>query len=126
MPKRILVSVAVVLFLGAALIGCKTDSEPTWTIWTGSMPYASYSANGSTLNDGQAARGELTNAEYNSIISDTPSQYKYTWNEDEIYNWFTDHGFGASQARTQTTWLIGVNHGILFSRTGITVYFILK
>jgi hypothetical protein len=119
--------ILTILVFGIALVGCKTDTDPTFTVWTDTVTYSEFtSAFQTTLNDGYYARVEFTGAQWNQISPTLTNEGKFIWTESQIKNWFIGRGFGNTEANRETAWLMSINHGFLASRTGSLVYMILK
>ncbi|MDR1788181.1 MAG: hypothetical protein LBR16_07010 [Treponema sp.] len=107
-----------------AFAGCKMDEEPTYTVWTGSALYADISI---TMSDGYFTRMELTNAQFSEWVSSSElNEYKHNWTESQIYDWFIGRGFSSTIANQERAWLMTINHGIIISRSGSVVDFLLK
>jgi len=115
----------MLLFFGLILTGCSQEpSDKTYTVWTYSMSYSEFSSSIGTLADGYYRKFELSNTEFNGM---KPSdQYKHEWTEDEIYNWFIGRDFISSEANELKAWVITTNHCWIASRSGSTVYNLIK
>jgi len=117
----------VTLAFGIMLTGCPEPSPPTYTVWTDLMSYTEFStAFGTTLNDGYYLYVEFTSSEWNSISPSLTNEGKHNWTESEIKNWFIGRGFDNSLATQRTAWLMTIGHGFIASRSGSTVYLLLK
>jgi hypothetical protein len=119
----------ITLVFGTMLISCPTESDeptskPTYTVWTDSLSYSEFQSTFGTLNDGYYSKFELTNSEFNSLS--LPNEYKHNWTEDEIYNWFIGRDFISSEASQLKAWVITTNHCFIASRSGGTVYILIK
>jgi hypothetical protein len=115
------------LILGLVLTGCPQEAEPddpTYTVWTDSMSYAEFSSSVMSLDDGQYGYGEIAEANFKNMP--LSNEYKHSWTESQIYNWFIGRGFDSSIANKEKSWLLTVNHGMIASRSGDIVYIILK
>ena len=126
MARRLLVPVMIVLFFGAALIGCKTDSEPTYTVWALTMSYTQFSSQIGTMNDNTYDSGELTDGSFANLSALQTNDNKRVLTEDQLRNYFRDRGFSSTQASQLTVWLISVRHGMVVDRAGQTVSIIFK
>lgn len=73
---------------------------------------------GITLDDNQYVRLEFTDEMWNQI--------KPSLTNDGKHDWLIGRGFGDSEANKESSWLATIEHGFLASRTGNTVYLILK
>jgi len=114
----------MLLIFGMLLVGCtKEESEPTYTVWAYSISYSDFPG---TLDDGKYYQTELTNPEFNDLLSTLTADHKQKWTEEQIYNWFIGRDFIPSQATQKTAWIITINHGLITSRTGNMVYSIIK
>jgi len=124
LPALALVSA---LTVGSALVGCKADSEPTYTVWATTLSNAEFTAAfGLALQDNVYVRQELTSAEWDLYKNYVQDVWKHEWTENEIYVWFLERTFGETSSRQLTTWLISVNHGSIALRRGSLVYAIAK
>jgi hypothetical protein len=125
--NKLWLGLMVMLILsGLTLTGCPQEepAEKTYTVWTYSMSYSEFSSSIGTLNDGYYRKFELSDAEFNGM---KPSdQYKHEWTEDEIYNWFLGRDFISSEANELKAWVITSSHCWLASRSGGTVYNLIK
>jgi hypothetical protein len=131
MKKRInfyFVIPVIVLLFSITIISCsEPDSEPTYTIWTDTTTYSDFaSAFDMTLNDGYYVRFTFTDSGWAEVSPSLTNEGKNKWTEDQIKKWFIEHGFSDNVANQQTAWLITIDHGFLASRTGSTVYMLLK
>ena len=117
---------ALLLIFGTILIGCSNDVEPTFTVWTETTSYAEFQSVFGPLNDGFYIRIELTVAEFNLIRPDLSNEFRRNWTEDQIFNWFIGRGFGHTEARQETSWLLTINHGFIASRSGQIVHMLIK
>ena len=118
---------SVMLALVLAFAGCKEDSEPTYTVWAGTMTNSEFTASfGLPLDDNYQVRSELTNAEWDLYRNFRIDEWKHDWTENEIYIWFLERTFGETGSKQNTTWLITVGHGLVALRRGSVVYGIAK
>jgi hypothetical protein len=123
----------ITLVFGTMLISCPTEpDEPTYpskpttyTVWTDSVSYSEFQNTVGALNDGYYRKFELTNSEFNSMSS-LPNEYKHNWTEEQIYNWFIGRDFISSEANQLKAWVITTNHCFIASRSGGTVYILIK
>jgi len=122
------------LVFGTMLTGCKTEPDdppppsiPTYTVWTDLTSYSEfYSAFGETLTDGYYIRLEFTSSGWNTISQTLTNEGKHNWTQIDIKNWFIGRGFGDFEATQETAWLMTIGHGFIASRSGSTVYMLLK
>jgi len=122
---RIVISVITLVF-SLILTGCFDIFDDTYTVWTGTQTYSSFSAQFGTLNDGYYFSEELTDSEFNQISKSLSDNNKHSWTEEQIHDYLYKRGFGESEASNEAWWFISINHGWLCSRTGQTVYIIVK
>jgi hypothetical protein len=101
----------------------KEETEPTYTVWTYSISYSDYPG---TLDDRNYIQVELTNSEFSDFSKTLTAEHKHIWTENQIYNWFIGRDFISYEANQKTAWIITTNHGMLTSRSGNTVYSIIK
>ena len=114
----------VTLFVSTS---CSMNTEPTWTVYTDIGTYSEFKqAFGTTLDDGYYVRLEFSSSEWDAIKSSTIDDYKHQWTKAQIKDWFIGRGFGNSEAEKEIAWLTTINHGFIASRTGNTIYFLLK
>lgn len=81
---------------------------------------------GITLDDGHYVRLEFTDEMWNQIKPSLTKDGKHDWSQSKIKDWLIGRGFGDSEANKESSWLATIDHGFLASRTGNTVYLILK
>ena len=116
---------AMALVFGMLLISCSMEpDDPTYAVWTDSVSYSQFQSTFGTLNDGYYRKIELTNAEFKSMS--LPNEYKHNWTEDQIYNWFIGRDFISSEANQMKSWVITTSHCFIASRSGGTVYILIK
>jgi hypothetical protein len=118
--------ILVMLILsGLTLTGCQMEpSEKTYTVWSYTASYSEYSSTFGALNDGYYRRIEIFSGEIN--YSAIPTQYKYNWTENEIYNWFLGRGFISSESNEMKAWVITHEHCLVASRSGSIVHMLIK
>jgi hypothetical protein len=115
------------LAIGLAFVGCKADSEPTYTVWAGTMTNSEFSATfGLALQDNSYASLEFTNTEWEQYRALMPASYKHDWTENQIYTWFLESSFSQTTSRQLSVWLTVINHGSVALRRGSLVYAIAK
>ena len=115
----------LVAIIGILLCGCDTDpEEKTYTVWSYTASYSDYSSTFGALADGYYRRIEIFSGEIN--YSAIPAEYKYTWTENEIYNWFLGRGFIPSESNEMKAWVITHAHCLVASRSGSIVYMLIK
>jgi len=130
--KRLWIEILIMtLVFGIMLIGCQTEAdesrEPTYTVWTDSDTYAQFQTDfGTTLDDGYYRHSELTNTQFNQILPGLTNEYKHVWTKSQLNDWFVGRGFGNTEAKQETAWLITINHGFIASRSGSIVYMLVK
>lgn len=129
MKRKFLVLVTIIGLACLCLIGCSNpnNSEPTYTVWTDLGTYSEFQSTfGTTLNDGEYLRLEFTSSQWNQISGSTTSEGRHSWTKDQIKDWFLGRGFGNYEATKESSWITTIEHGFIASRTGNTVYLILK
>lgn len=130
MKKRTAVSAFLSLLLICMfLASCKTDDDEddTYTVWTDTITYTEfYSTFNQNLNDGYYAHLEFNADGWKTISSSLTSEGRHNWTRDKIKEWFIGRNFGTTEAEQATSWLMTVDHGVIFSRTGPLVYGIMK
>jgi hypothetical protein len=121
--KKLIFSITIMVFL-SLLIGCKMDSEPTYTVWVFTESYSNYQSTFGSLNDGSYRRTEMFSGEIN--YSAIPTEFKRNWTENDIYNWLHGRDFISSEAREVTSWIVSTRHCIIASRSGSIVHMLIK
>lgn len=71
-------------------------------------------------------RLEFNSSEWSQISSTLTNEGKHSWIKSQIKDWLLGRGFGDSESTKESAWLTTINHGFIASRTGSTVYYILK
>ena len=103
------------------------DSEETYTVWTDVSTYSEFTSTfNTTLDDGYYVRLELTSSQWSQISSGLTNEGRHNWEKSKIKEWFIGRGFGDSEATKEVSWFMTISHGFIASRTGSTVYYILK
>ena len=104
--------------------------EETYTVYTTSIPYSEFrTIFGVELEDGIYYRSPLEEDILEEAISNDPAEakkYQHQWMRSQIKDWFIGHYFSKDVAERETSWLVTIDHGIIFSRTRSMVYCILK
>jgi len=124
-----IIALIIIAFTALSLTGCPTepDAPPTYTVWTDVITYTEFSNTfQTTLTDGYYARMELPDAQWNQLSPSLTNEGKHNWTENQLYNYFIGRGFGSTEANQQKSWLLTIKHGFIASRTGSTVYLLLK
>lgn len=129
MKRKLIVLATIIGIVCFSFISCSnlTSSEPTYTVWTDIGTYSEFQSSfGTTLNDGEYLRLEFTSAQWNQIASSATSEGRHNWTKDQIKDWFLGRGFGNYEATKESSWMTTIEHGFIASRTGNTVYLIIK
>lgn len=109
------------------LSGCQTNVEETYTVWTDVGTYSEfYSLTNTTLNDGMYIRLEIPSSSWNQMSASLTDEGKHEWTKDKLKDWFIGRGFGETESNQEISWLSTIDHGLIASRTGSTVYMLLK
>ena len=115
------------LVFGILLTGCLLDLDDTYTVWTDVMTYTDFSSTFQTsLSDGYFNNIELSDAQWNQILSSLTNAVKNDWTEDQLYNYYIGRRTGDSIATELKAWLLTINHGYTAIRDGWNVYVLLK
>lgn len=116
------------ILLCTTFMGCPQNLDiDTYTVWTDTGTYTEFTtAFGSTLDDGMYIRLEFTNEMWNQIKTTLTNDGKHQWSKDKIKDWLLGRGFGEYEATKESSWLTTTDHGFIATRTGNTVYYILK
>ena len=132
MKRKGFLLLVVVAFCFAA-ISCSnpssssTPSEATYTVWTDLSTYSDFqTVFNTTLDDGLYLRLEFTSAQWNQISGSLTSEGRHSWTKSQIKDWLLGRGFGDSESTKESAWFATIDHGFIASRTGNTVYLILK
>lgn len=125
--KRLFTKLLSLAILCIMVISFQSCGEEKYTVWTETSSYAEFQQTfQTTLNDGYYIRYELSNDFWKDICKDLPSDGKHSWTEETIKKWLISNGFGESEARKESSWLVLVNHGFIVVRDRNLVYMILK
>jgi len=119
--KILLFTILIAIII--AFVGCKTNVDETYTVWT---DFSSYTDFKTTLSDGYYIRLEFTNDQWNQFSSSLTSEGRHYWTKDQIKDWLIGRGFGNSESTQEVAWLTTIDHGFIATRTGNTVYYLLK
>ena len=71
-------------------------------------------------------RLDFTSAQWNQISGSLTSEGRHSWTKSQIKDWLLGRGFGDSESTKESAWFATIDHGFIASRTGNTVYLILK
>ena len=109
----------------------KPEQEKKYTVWTNRSPYKEFKDGfKEVLEDGEYLYAKYTPENWQKVLENITNNSNWgrrSWTEQEIRDWFLDHGFDKKTATERATWLIKtVEHGLIASRTGITVYYLIK
>ncbi|MBQ9280597.1 MAG: hypothetical protein IJ207_00145 [Treponema sp.] len=127
--KNLLLVVYVIFALSLNFTSCRSevDSEETYIVWTDVSTYSEFTSSfNTTLNDGYYIRLEFTSNQWSQILPTLTSEGRHNWEKSKIKEWFIGRGFGESEATKEVSWFMTISHGFIASRTGSTVYYILK
>lgn len=124
-------------FIGLAslmlvFLGCSHDAdadEPQYTVWTDVGTYTDFQSSFKmNLDDGKFLYAEFTSEQFSQISSFLAGQddYKRSWTKSQLKDWFVGRGFDDANANEWSAWLISINHGMIASRRGNLVDFIIK
>lgn len=133
MKKKFILFALIVVFSLVFVAGCSdsSDSEDdTYVVWTDFSSYSEFQQDfNTTLADGYYARLDLNNAQFSQIAEELNregAEYRHEWTQSEIKSWFLGRGFDSSTAEKEASWIATNAHGMIVSRSGNTVYYILK
>ena len=128
--KLSFIMVLALLFTSLSLIGCQNntdDDEDTYTVWTDVGTYSEFQSTfNTTLDDGMYVRLEFSASQWSQISGSLTSEGKHSWTKSQIKDWLVGRGFGDSESTKESAWMTTIDHGVIASRTGSTVYYILK
>ena len=132
MKKKILKNLLLVsgCFLCFLLNSCNFNTEnkeKTYTVWTQTWNNSNFESRFNTsIDDGYYRHYELSESEYDYYLFFTKDEDKHKYTKSELYDWFIGRRFDDFEANYVTNWITTVEHAILYTRTGNTVYVILK
>ena len=131
MKRKFLVLVTIIGLACLCFTGCSNpynsdSSEPTYTVWTDVSNYTEFQTNFGNLDDGMYTRFNISASGWSQLSSSLGSTGKHKWDKEQIKDWFIGRGFGESESTRETAWLTSSDHGMIATRTGNTVYYILK
>lgn len=126
-----------IFFVAIFLVGCQNGSEEeTYIVYTDISTYTEFKNTGleaslgvGTLTDDDYIWCIFDNTAFAQImqnIGNEAAEYRHEWTESQIQKYFVGRGFDSQTAAERAAWLVTINHGAVFSRTGNTVYYILK
>ena len=121
-----LLTISILCVFAVALQSCSEENRK-YTVWTDSSSYSEFvSSFNTTLDDGYYKRVEIDKATWAEISKYLTNDGKHSWNEATIKKWLFSNGFGEYESTKEASWLALVDHGLLVTRTGNTVYMIMK
>lgn len=125
---RLIVGLVIVL---SVFWGCShnAETEQRYTVWIDVGTYTDFQNSFNVpLNSGEFLYLEFTNDQFAQLSSSLVGQddYKRSWTKSQLKDWFVGRGFDDAKATEWSAWLISVNHGMIASRRGDLVDFILK
>ena len=128
MKKKLFVLFTIIGIVSLSFISCQFDSEDdTYTVWTDLSSYSDFQSNlNTTLTDGMYVRLEFTSSQWSQISPSITSEGRHSWTKSQIKDWLLGRGFGDSESTQESAWITTIDHGFIASRTGNTVYYILK
>jgi len=127
--KLLMGLLVMTLVFGIIFNGCKmeTNEPTTYTVWTGVFILSSSDSLFGMLGDGYYFHQELTKTEFDLEKSTNfQNNPEYVWTEDQIFSYLIGFGFSSTLAKTESAWLISIDHGLIGARTGSTLYMILN
>jgi hypothetical protein len=122
----ILVSILVFVIF---LIGCEVEPEEpvVYTVWTGAFNFSSTDSVFGTMTDGFYRKKEITNSEFEwEIENNFKNSSQFEWTEEQLFSYLIGWGFSETNAEEETAWLVSVSHGYIGTRSGSTLYMIIK
>jgi len=120
--------IALLLLMCLSFTACSSGDTHIYSVWTGTFNFAgSSNSYFGALQDGYYRRQELTKTDFN-FYKDNAFQNRpvNVWTEDQIYTYLLGWGFSSTVAKTQTEWLISIDHGHIGYRKGSSLYVLLK
>ena len=128
MKKKLFVLFTITGIIILSFISCQFNNEDdTYTVWTDVSSYSVFqSIFNTTLNDGMYVRLELTSSQWSQISPSLTSEGRHSWTKSRIKDWLLGRGFGNSESTKESAWMTTIAHGFIATRTGNTVYYILK
>ncbi len=125
--KRFLSFLVTLSILLVTAITFQSCSEEKYTVWTDTETYSDFQSSlNVTLDDGHYIRVPISNDQWKEISKSLTNEGKHRWDEATIKKWFISNGFGEYEATKESSWLALTDHGLIVTRTGNMVYFIMK
>lgn len=125
--KHKLSSLLFFVVIAVTIISFQSCSNPKYTVWTDVESYAEFQKDfGTTLDDGYYKRVEISNSEWEDFAKNLSTKDANRWDEATIKKWLVANGFGETEATKESSWFALVKHGLLVSRNGNQVHFIVK
>ena len=104
-----------------------TPKEETFTVWTDFSTYSTFQTTfNTTLGDNMYIRTEISADLWKELSGSLTSEGRHSWTKNQIKDWLIGRGFGDTESTKESAWFATVDHGFIASRSGNTVYYILK
>lgn len=108
------------------------EQETKYTVWINRSTYKDFkNAFKRPLDDGKYLYVEYPAENWQKVLNEITDKrsgwQQRSWTEQQIKDWFLDHGFDQQTTTERATWLIKeVEHGLIISRTDTTMYYLIK
>lgn len=116
-----------IVLVAIFLLGCQNNSnEETYTVWTDISTASEFQQ---TFHTAKYITVEFSNSQFSQImqvVGNEAAEFKHNWTEEELKKYFVGRGFDSEIASKTVAWLVTVNHGLVASRNGNIVYYILR
>ena len=121
-----LLTFGILIVFAVALQSCGEENRK-YTVWTDTTTYSEFvSTFNATLDDGYYKRIEINKETWNKISPNLTNEGKHRWDEATIKKWLFSNGFGDYESTKEASWLALVDHGLIVTRTGNMMYYIMK
>jgi len=123
-----LLALVFVITLASCLFNNDEDEDygTKYTVWTGKKTYSDFEAVFGELEDGYYSWDEFTDAEFSKISKTLKDKNKHSWSEIKIQDYLMNRDFDYNTAEKATTKLLAFKHGYIASRSGYSVFIIVK
>jgi hypothetical protein len=128
-PNQVSYKITLTRVGGGSGGGGGSGNDVKYTVWTRTLSYSEYSSGvfkNFTMDSGEYYRAGLDSSNWDILSDFRNSSSKQSMTETQIKNWLKGNGFSDNIATEQTTWLKSATHGFIASRSGSTVYVIIK
>lgn len=98
-----------------------------YTVWTDNISvYEFENAFGLTIEDGMYVKTPISLSDWEKLSQYLEKDGRHSWDEATIKKWLISIGFGEAESTKEAAWFALNDHGLLASRSGGSIYFLLK